>query len=195
MGKIFYEANNRKYIITFRATPKMGDYEGMDFYIKSNEMSFNYCFKISGALWQMLINQNILHEANAVISTITALIRFAKQNISEGNEKNIDFMFESKNANQFKKLLENHENEKISEWDLQKKQILKYLYDAHYQIFNKDDIPVSIRILSSDLQMEKRRIKDLVLSLCEQEKVEIIDQKNDNIFVRITHKGVEEIGK
>lgn len=195
MKNFVFPLAGKTYEIQYEAIPKLGDYDGIIFYIKVNNNSFRYVVKISGSLWAMLVNQNIFTEADAAEMIINVFIQYTKEKLEQGVEKNLEFMFTSDSVKDFKEFLTRASIVKKSGRQTQTVSILKYLNDVHYQLFNKDDIPVSLRILSEDLKIDQKRIKDLLLSLRDEGKVEVVDQGNKNIFARITHKGIEDLEK
>jgi len=193
MIEIKRRINNKDYIIRYRALPKFDNYDGLEFNIESGPNYFTYTVKITKRLWEILVKQNIISKEEAAKTIIDVFIQYVFKNLEEGIEKDCDFIFTTKEM--FIQILEQVKMPKKGNREIQLSTILKYLYDIHYQLFNKDDIPVSLRILSDDLGMDQMRVKDLLLSLEDEGKIKIIDHGNKNIFARISHKGIEEIEK
>lgn len=72
------------------------------------------------------------------------------------------------------------------------KLVLDALYKLHYHIFNPEDIPASLRILSQETKIHQRRIKDICRMLKEEDYIEIIENAGQ-LFYRITSKGIKKI--
>ncbi|MBA7596166.1 hypothetical protein ES703_03135 [subsurface metagenome] len=78
--------------------------------------------------------------------------------------------------------------------DKQKNKVLKALYNLHNNIFNADDVPSSLRLLSQDTGIVEHRLKDICGLLEEEDLVQII-RIGEKMYTRIKPKGVEKVEK
>jgi len=78
--------------------------------------------------------------------------------------------------------------------DRQRNEVLKVLYDLHNNIFNADDVPSSLRLLSQDTGIKERRLKDICGLLEKEELIQII-RIGEKMYTRIKPRGVEKVEK
>lgn len=198
MKKIKYHVKekDKTYEIHYQPAPQFGDYDAISFIIVSNQRKkFTYLIKISGTLKAVLMGQAKVTPANYQEVIIKTFIEYVKSKLNEGYERDIEFLFKASQQNLFEKYLGMAgAMPRESSFEMQQWNVLKYLYDTHYELFNTDDTPVSLRILSQDLAIGKRRTLDILKSLKDDDKIELFDGRDiDKIFARITPKGIKAV--
>lgn len=186
---------NKKYDIHYQPAPRFGDYDAIRFIILSSERKrFTYLIKIDGILKAMLINQGKVapEDYQEVISKV--FIEYVKGRLDKGYEKNIEFMFTSERQNLFEKYFEKAgKMPRKDSFEKEKWAVLRYLYDIHYEVFNTDDTPVSLRTISKDTTIDKQRTFDILKSLKEDDKIELVGRDINDTFARIIPKGIKVV--
>lgn len=195
MKEFSHTVGKRRFDLYYAPTTKQGDYDAVNFDIyENNQHKFYYVIKISGTFEAMLLNQKKVDVENFEEILTNVFIEFAKNQLNNSNFSNFEFMFTSDKQALFDGLFalvkippeENPANK-------DKRKILTYLYNSHYQLFNKDDIPVSLRILTMDLNIEKQRLIDYLKEMELDREIEMIKLGQDNIFARILTGGIKKI--
>lgn len=69
----------------------------------------------------------------------------------------------------------------------QERDILEVLYKSKHDLFSKGDIPLSARLLSENINVDRSCVKDLCERLLEKKMVKLVDAGGD--FYMITPKG------
>jgi len=196
-----YTVENREYKIECKPAPSFGDYEAMNFFIETPgepQKQFRFFFKMSRTLVAILKGRYNLSEQNfyKIIENFF-LERYVKPILEKGQEEDRKFEFKSTDQIIFEEFIISAVEQDIfsaESFENQEWKVLKYLYNAHYELFNKDDTPVSLRIISEELKLNNRRAKDILEALEENKEVELIEI-GTNIFARITSKGIKKIEK
>jgi len=195
MQKFEWRVKNKKYDIHYQPAPQFGDYDAIRFVIlSSGRKRFTYLIKIDGILKAMLINQGKIAPEDYQEAISKAFIEYVKSRLDKGHEKNIEFMFTSDRQNLFEKVFgKAGKMPRKGSFQVQESAVLKYLYDIHYQVFNTDDTPVSLRIISKDMAMDKQRTLDILKSLEAEDKIELVGRDINDTFTRIIPKGIKAV--
>lgn len=77
----------------------------------------------------------------------------------------------------------------------QKDAVLKVLYKYHESIFNPKDAPMGIFTLSSSVELNEKRVKDVCELLSKAGLVKTIKLPSQGVFYKITAYGVQWIIK
>lgn len=195
MQKFKWCVKNKKYDIHYQPAPRFGDYDAIRFIIISSERKkFTYLIKIDGVLKAMLINQGKVTPENYQEVLSKAFIEYVKWRLNKGYEKKIEFMFTSDRQNLFEKFfgmagkMPRKRSFQVQEWA-----VLKYLYDIHYELFTTDDTPVSLRSISKDMAIDKKRTFDILKSLKTDDKIELVGRDINDTFAIIIPKGIKAV--
>lgn len=195
MQKFEWRVRNKKYDIHYQPAPRFGDYDAIRFIILSSERKrFTYLIKIDGVLKAMLIKQEKVTPEDYQEAISKAFIEYVKSRLDKGYEKNIEFMFTSDRQNLFEKFFgKAGKMPRKGSFQVQEWAVLKYLYDIHYQVFNTDDTPVSLRIIFKDMAIDKQRTLDILKSLKAEDKIELVGRDINDTFARIIPKGIKAV--
>lgn len=195
MQKFKCYVKDKKYDIHYQPAPRFGDYDAIRFIILSSERKrFTYLIKIDGVLKAMLINQGKVtpEDYEKVISKV--FVKYVKSKLDKEYERNIEFMFTPGRQNLFEKFLERvSKMPRKDPFEKEEWAVLNYLYDIHYELFNTDDTPVSLRIVSKDMAIDKQRTFDILKSLKAEDKIELVGKDINDTFARIVPKGIKAV--
>lgn len=194
MQKFEWRVKNKKYDIHYYPAPRFGDYDAIRFIILSSERKrFTYLIKIDGMLKAMLINQGKVTPKDYQEAISKAFIEYVKSRLKKGYERNMKFMFAPNQQNLFEKFLRISKIPRKGLFQMQERTVLKYLYDIHYEVFSTDDTPVSLRIISKDMAINKQRTLDILKSLKAEDKIELVGKDINDTFARIIAKGIRTV--
>jgi len=80
----------------------------------------------------------------------------------------------------------------INNFETDENRILKILYDTHYNIYNEEEIPTSLRLLSRAAGLDEKRTRDICENLSNENLIDKV-KVGDLFYYKINSFGIKVI--